>query len=152
MKDLTNEEKEQLLKTVGDGVLALSHDDTPYCIPFGFVYVGGVVYLSLFPKGRKWGILQKNPKVCFTIFNWNEDHTEWSSVVVDGKIVPVDDLKEIESVVKVNMEKMGLDPTTYLEKRMTMYKKTMDNSSALKIFKIESSQVGGKKMKTLIGS
>ena len=152
MKDLTKEEKEHLLKTVGDGVLALSQDDTPYCIPFGFVYVGGVVYLSLFPMGRKWGILQKNNKVCFTIFNWNEDHTEWSSVVIDGRIVPVNDLAEIESVVKANMEKMGLDPTTYLEKRMTMYKKTIDNPSALKIFKIESSQIGGKKMKTLIGS
>ena len=137
---------------MGDGVLALSHSDTPYCIPFGFVYVGGVVYLSLFPKGRKWDILQKNNKVCFTIFRWNDDHTEWSSVVVDGKMVPVKDLKEIESVVKANMEKMGLDPGTYLEKRMTMYKKTMDNPSALKIFKIESSQIGGKKMKTLIGS
>ena len=152
MKDLTNEEKEQLLKTVGDGVLALSHDDIPYCIPFGFVYIEGIVYLSMFPKGRKWEIVQKNTRVCFTIFSWNEDHTEWSSVVVDGKILPVNDLKEIESVVKANMEKMGLDPTTYLEKRMTMYKKTMDNPSALKIFKIESSQIGGKKMKMLIGS
>ncbi len=152
MKDLTNEEKEQLLKTVGDDVLALSHDDIPYCIPFGFVYIEGIVYLSMFPKGRKWEIVQKNTRVCFTIFSWNEDHTEWSSVVVDGKILPVNDLKEIESVVKANMEKMGLDPATYLEKRMTMYKKTMDNPSALKIFKIKSSQVGGKKMKTLIGS
>ena len=152
MKDLTKEEKEQLLTTVGDGVLALSNGDTPYCIPFGFVYVEGVVYLSLFPKGRKWDILQKNNNVCFTIFCWNDDHTEWSSVVVDGRMLPVKDLKEIEVVVKANMEKMGLDPATYLEKRMTMYKKTMDNPSALKIFKLESSQVGGKKMKTLIGS
>ena len=72
--------------------------------------------------------------------------------MVDGKMLPVKDLKEIESVVKANMGKMGLDPETYLEKRMTMYKKTMDNPSALKIFKLESSQIGGKKMKTLIGS
>ena len=43
MKDLTKEETEQLLNTVGDGVLALSDNDTPYCIPFGFVYVGGAV-------------------------------------------------------------------------------------------------------------
>ena len=65
--------------------------------------------------------------------------------MVDGKIVPVKDLKEIEAVVKANMEKMGLDPATYLEKRMTMYKKTMDNPSALKILKVESNQMGGKK-------
>jgi len=152
MKDLTKEEMEHLLKTVGDGVLALSGDDVPYCLPFGFVYVEGTVYLSLFPKGRKWEIYQKNNKVCFTIFAWNDDRTEWSSVVVDGKMVPVKELKEIEAVVKANMEKMGLDPETYLKKRMTMYKKTMDNPSALKILRIESSHMGGKKMKTLIGS
>lgn len=152
MKDLTKDEMEYLLKTVGDGVLALSSDDVPYCIPFGFVYVAGNVYLSLFPKGRKWEIYQKNSRVCFTIFSWNDDHTEWSSVVVDGKMVLVKELKEIETVVKANMEKMGLDPETYLEKRMTMYKKTMENPSALKILRIESNQMGGKKMKTLIGN
>lgn len=152
MKDLTRDEMEHLLKTVGDGVLALSGDDVPYCIPFGFVYVQGNVYLSLFPKGRKWEIYQKNKRVCFNIFSWNDDRTEWSSVVVDGTMVPVRDLKEIEAVVRANMEKMGLDPETYLEKRMTMYSKTMDNPSALKILKIVSSRMGGKKMKTLIGT
>lgn len=152
MKDLTREEMEHLLKTVGDGVLALSGDDGPYCIPFGFVYVRGTVYLSLFPRGRKWEIYQKNKRVCFNIFSWNDGHTEWSSVVVEGELVPVRDLKEIETVVRANMEKMDLDPETYLEKRMTMYSKTMDNPSALKILKIVSSHMGGKKMKTLIGT
>ena len=27
---------EELLTTVGDGVLSLSNEDVPYCIPFGF--------------------------------------------------------------------------------------------------------------------
>lgn len=152
MKDLNKDEMEHLLKTVGDGVLALSVEDAPYCVPFGFVCVAGTVYLSLFPKGRKWEIYQKNNRVCFTVFAWNADHTEWSSVVIDGTLVPVKELSEIEAVVKANIEKMGLDPVNYLEKRMSMYKKTMDNPAALKILKIESSHMGGKKMKTLIGS
>jgi hypothetical protein len=50
------------------------------------------------------------------------------------------------------MEKVGLDPATYLDKRMAMYRKTIDNPAALKIFRIETERVGGKKMKTLIGS
>jgi nitroimidazol reductase NimA-like FMN-containing flavoprotein (pyridoxamine 5'-phosphate oxidase superfamily) len=150
MKDLNKEEMEQLLNSVGDGVLALSIDDTPYCIPFGFVYIEGTVYLSLFPKGRKWEIYQKNDKVCFTIFDWNQDHTEWASVVIDGKMVQVKDLDEIRSVVKANIEKLGLDPENYLEKRMSMYEKTMDNPAALKIFRIDTECMGGKKMKMLI--
>jgi nitroimidazol reductase NimA-like FMN-containing flavoprotein (pyridoxamine 5'-phosphate oxidase superfamily) len=151
MKELTREEMEKLLTTVGDGVLALSSEDTPYCIPFGFVYVGGKVYLSMFPKGRKWEIFKKNNKVCFNVFTWNQEHTEWSSVVIDGKMVQVKDLKEIESVVKANIEKVGLDPVSYLEKRMAIYQKSMDNPSALKIFRIETEHMRGRKMKTLIG-
>lgn len=152
MKDMTKDEIDHLLKTVGDGVLALSSGDVPYCIPFGFVYLNGMIYLSLFPKGRKWEIFNKNNRVCFNVFAWNDDHSEWSSVVVDGRMVQVRDLKEIEQVVKANMEKVGLDPTTYLDKRMSMYEKTMDNPAALKIFRIETGHMGGKKMKTLIGS
>ena len=151
MKDLSREEMENLLTTVGDGVLAVSSGDIPYCLPFGFAYTGGKLYLSMFPKGRKWEIIEKNDKVCFTAFNWNEDHTEWSSVVVDGRIEQVKELKEIEKVVKANIEKMGLDPVNYLGKRMAIYQKSMDNPSALKIFKVEIEHMGGKKMAMMIG-
>jgi len=151
MKELSKKEMEELLTTVGDGVLSLSSEDVPYCIPFGFVYAGGKLYLSMFPKGRKWEILKKNNKVCFTAFNWNDDHTEWSSVVVDGRIKEVKELPEIEKVVKANIEKMGLDPVNYLEKRMAIYQKSMDNPSALKIFKVDIEHMGGKKMAMMIG-
>ncbi len=151
MKDLSKEEMDKILTTVGDGVLALSSGDKPYCIPFGFVYIEGKVYLSMFPRGRKWKIYQENKKVCFNVFAWNKDHTEWLSVVIDGEMVPVKDLKEIESVVKANIEKLGMDSEAYLQKRMAVYKKSMDTPAALKIFRIETEQINGKKMKTLIG-
>lgn len=151
MKELSKEEMEKLLARVGDGVLSLSSGDVPYCIPFGFVYTGGKLYLSLFPRGRKWEILKKNKKVCFTAFEWNDDHTEWSSVVIDGRMEPVEELKEIETVVKANIEKMGLDPEGYLERRMAIYQKSMNNPSALKIYKVEIEQMGGRKMAMLIG-
>jgi len=151
MKDLSKEEMDTLLTTVGDGVLALSSGDTPYCIPFGFVYIKGKVYLSMFPRGRKWEVYQENRMVCFNVFAWSKDHADWSSVVIDGEMVPVTDLMEIESVVKTNIEKLGLDPVAYLEKRMAIYKKSMDNPAALKIFRIETRQMNGKKMKTVTG-
>ena len=151
MKELTSEEMENLLHTVGDGVLALSSEDSPYCIPFGFVYIEGKIYLSMFPKGRKWDIFQKNSRVCFNVFGWKEDHSEWASVVIDGEMVAVRDLTEIESVVKANIEKVGLDPLNYLKKRMAIYQKNMDNPSSLKILRIETEHMAGRKMKTLIG-
>ena len=72
-------------------------------------------------------------------------------MVIDGEMVEVDDLKEIECVVKANIEKVGLDPVNYLKKRMAIYRKNMDNPSSLKILRIENAHMAGRKMKTLIG-
>ncbi|MCX8044575.1 MAG: pyridoxamine 5'-phosphate oxidase family protein [Desulfobacterota bacterium] len=152
MKVLLHEEIEHLLTTVNDGVLAFTDGRHPYCIPFGFVFVGGTVYLSMFPRGRKWEYLQKNPLVCFNAFCWNNEHTEWYSVVVEGELEIVTDLQVIETVVRANIKKSGLDPTQYLEKRMEYYRNSTDNPKALKIFKIKASSVTGRTMHTLIGS
>lgn len=151
MKDISKEDMIQLLQTQEDGVMSLSDGDMPYCIPFGHVLVNDMVYLSLFPRGRKWEIIQKNPKVCFNVYSWNEDHTEWSSVVVDGVMASVTDINEIESVVKALIVKMGMDPEAYLEKRMTYYRDNLDNPKALKIYRINSSSMGGKTMPTMMG-
>ena len=59
MKDLTKEEKKHLLNTIGDGVLALSGGDTPYCIPFGFVYVEGCCLSFTVSQGEKMGNLSR---------------------------------------------------------------------------------------------
>ena len=151
MKDLSKEEMITLLNKAEDGVLALSDESTPYCIPIGYVCVNDKVCFSIFPKGRKWGCFQKNRKVCFNVYGWNDEHTQWSSVVIDGEMVPVTDLAEIESVVKGTIEKMGLDPEAYLAKRMEYYEKNIDNPEALKLFKIETASMGGKTMQTMIG-
>ncbi len=151
MKDLSKEEMVEVLMKVEDGVLAFSDGATPYCVPFGFVYTNDSVFLTLFPKGRKWEYFQKNQKVCFNVYCWNDDHTEWASVVVDGIMEQIDDLATIKSVVKANIEKMGLDPENYLAKRMEYYEKSMDNQNALKVFKINTSTMGGKKMQTMLG-
>lgn len=151
MKDLSKEEITDLLNSTGDGVLSLSADNKPYGIPFGFIYAEGNVYLSMFPMGRKWEIISNNESACFTVFRWNDDHSEWSSVVIDGKMKVVNDLSEIKLVVRENIKKVGLESEGYLEKRMEMYKKNLDNPKSLKILRIDTESVAGKKMKTLIG-
>ncbi len=152
MKDLSKEEITDLLNKIGDGTLSLSEDNKPYGIPFGFVYVDGKIYLSMFPMGRKWEIYKNNDNVCFSVFEWNDDHSEWASVVVDGKMKIVKDIDEIELVVRENIKKVGLNPEGYIEKRMEMYKKNLDNPKSLKILRIDTESITGKKMKTLIGS
>jgi len=150
MKDISRDEMVDLLKKEEDGVLALSDGTTPYCIPFGHVYVDDTVYLSFFPRGRKWQMMQKNPKVCFNVYRWNEDHTAWASVVVDGVLEPVTEIDEIKAVVKALIIKMGLAPDSYLEKRMKYYQDNLDNPASLKVYKIVSATMGGKTMPRLI--
>ncbi len=151
MKKIQKEEIEKLLKNAKDGVLAFSGDNTPYCIPFGFVYVDGSVYLSMFPTGRKWQYYQNNNRVCFNVFLWNNNRTEWSSVVIEGELEMVNDINVIEAVVRENLVKTGIDVEKYIEKRMEYYKKAVLNPNALKILKIKAFNTAGRKMPTMIG-
>jgi len=151
MKHLDRQEMIDILHKVRDGVLALTDGSLPYCLPFGFVYVNDAVFLSLFPTGRKWEIIKKNSNVCFNAFCWNDENTEWYSVVVEGGLVPVKDLETIESVVRATMQKVGLDPEKYTEKRMEYYSKNLVNDKGLKIFKIDTRSMTGRSMPILIG-
>jgi nitroimidazol reductase NimA-like FMN-containing flavoprotein (pyridoxamine 5'-phosphate oxidase superfamily) len=146
MQDLSAEEIRELLQTVQDGVLAFTNGDQPYCLPFGFVCIDGIVYLSMFPRGRKWHYLQSHPQVCFTAYRWSDNRTEWFSAVIDGTLEQVNDEKEIESVIRANMQKQNIPDASYLQKRMKYYKKSLSNPSALKIVKLLPSSITGKKM------
>ena len=151
MQQLGKEETIRILETATDGMLGLCDNGKPYCIPFGFVWINDTIYLSMFPTGRKWGIIQHNPQVCFSIYSWNTHHTRWSSVIIEGKITAVDDLSEIELMVRANVAKMGLDPEGYLAKRMEYYRANRDNSKGLKSFKIKTAALQARTMATQIG-
>ncbi len=66
-------------------------------------------------------------------------------------IEPVNEIPEIESVVSALIVKMGLEPESYLEKRMKYYTDNLDNPKGLKVFKINVSSMGGKTMPTMMG-
>lgn len=152
MQDLDHDAMIRVLEKTPEGFLAMCDDGRPYCLPFGYVLIDNSVYISLFPQGRKWTCLQKNPQVCFTVFAWNDDHSAWSSVAIDGRLELVTDMDIIRRVVRANMLKLGIDPSgEYFEKRMTYYEQTLDNPKALKITKIITGHMGGKTMQSMAG-
>ena len=148
MKQLEKNEVIQLLESTADGVLAFSNGQKPYCLPFGFVFLHDSIFISMFPRGRKWDAIEENPNVCFNVYGWNKQRTAWSSVVVDGRLIPVEELSEIESVVRANIEKKDLDPVLDFEKRMKYYAQTADNPNGVKLFKIEIENMEGRRSKT----
>jgi len=139
----------EVMQKVRDGVLALSDGSTPYCIPFGFVFIDDVVYLSMFPTGRKWEYFQKNPKVCFSVFWWTDDMIECSSVVIDGIMEQVTEMETIEAVIRTNMKKLGIEGEESTEKQLNMFKKTMDSPKALKIFAIRADDMQGRSRRSM---
>ena len=58
MKDLTKEEMITLLNKAEDGVLAMSDESNPYCIPIGYVCVNDKVFFQSFQKEEN-GIVSK---------------------------------------------------------------------------------------------
>ncbi len=151
MQEISREEINRILETAPDGMLGLCDNGKPYCIPFGFVWTNEAIYLSMFKTGRKWDCLQRSPQVCFSLYSWNEDHTRWSSVIIEGELSAVENLSEIELMIRANIAKMGLDPETYLAKRMEYYRTNRDNPKGLKCFKIRPASIQGRSMATQIG-
>lgn len=151
MQKLLPEEITRVLETTQDGMLGMCDSGKPYCLPFGFVWADGTLYLSLFPTGRKWACLQKNPQVCFTVYSWNADHTHWSSVVIEGELMAVTDLSEIEIMIRANIKKMGLDPEAYLAKRLEYYRNNSENPRSLKSFRIQAFSMQGRTMPIQMG-
>jgi nitroimidazol reductase NimA-like FMN-containing flavoprotein (pyridoxamine 5'-phosphate oxidase superfamily) len=145
MQDLDRDTMINLLQTEREGVLAMCDDGQPYSLPFGYVLIDDSVYISLLPQGRKWACLQKNPRVCFTVFSWNDDRSAWASVVVEGKLEPVADLNIIRRVVHANAVKMSIEAIDeYVEKRMRYYEKTLNDPNGVKTTRIITEHMSGK--------
>jgi nitroimidazol reductase NimA-like FMN-containing flavoprotein (pyridoxamine 5'-phosphate oxidase superfamily) len=145
MQDLDHTAMINLLQTAREGVLAMCDDGQPYSLPFGYVLIDDSVYISLLPTGRKWACLQKNPRVCFTVFTWNDDRSAWASVAVEGKLELINDLNSIRRVVQANAIKMNIESVEeYVEKRMRYYEKTLNDPSGVKTTRIITERMGGK--------
>ena len=152
MQDLDHDKMIALLHNEREGILAMCDDDKPYCLPFGYVMVDGCVHISLLPQGRKWDCIQKNPRVCFTVFSWNEDRSAWASVAVEGELELVDNLDTIKRVVQANAARLDIDSIEdYVEKRMRYYVKNQDNPNGVKTTRIIANHMGGKTNPVIAG-
>jgi uncharacterized protein len=80
-------------------------DGQPYVIPLPFCWSDGSVYLRLPLSGRKGQILAANPRVCFEVDQFTEKLDDYASVLVEGSLVPVEDLEEKRRVKSLNDEK-----------------------------------------------
>jgi nitroimidazol reductase NimA-like FMN-containing flavoprotein (pyridoxamine 5'-phosphate oxidase superfamily) len=94
--------------------LALSDRGRPYVVPMNFGYDGKCLYLHSAPRGRKIGILKKNPNVCFEAFVQARlvkarDACSWGmryqSVIGFGKASFIKNAEEKKKALNIIMKK-----------------------------------------------
>jgi nitroimidazol reductase NimA-like FMN-containing flavoprotein (pyridoxamine 5'-phosphate oxidase superfamily) len=105
---LAEAEVEAFLQEHSWGVLATSLEDVPYSVPVIYGYDGRVFYIIMI-RGKKTGILERNPKVCLTIPDVREPGMQWSSVVVSGDVEWVTDVKGWLSAIITIRRQRGND-------------------------------------------
>lgn len=100
-------------------------EGNPYVLPFNFGYSNGKLYIHSGPTGKKNTIWEKNPKVCISFssdYQMNIRHEEvacsysmkYRSVLVHGKLVPINGLDEKARVLNIVMQKYsGRSDFTY---------------------------------------
>jgi len=111
----------ELLKTEEYGTLALCAENKPYSLPINFVQVDDVIYFHGKARGRKMDILKKNTFASFSVvkayslipsyFSSTDSlacpATQfYKSIIIDGKIEFVEDLRKKSLALLELMKKL----------------------------------------------
>ncbi len=100
---MTDTEIFNLLDTSLIGRLAMADvQGRPYVIPLPFCRIERILYLRVPLTGRKGGILEVNNQVCFEIDVFTDQLDDYASVLVEGRLVEVQDLAEKAFIRVVN--------------------------------------------------
>ena len=100
---MTETEIFNLLDTSLIGRLAMADlQGRPYAIPLPFCRIENTLYLRVPMSGRKGAILAVNKQVCFEIDVFTDQLDDYASVLVEGRLMEVEDLTEKSRVRLVN--------------------------------------------------
>ena len=103
MHEMTPREIEDLLAHERIGRLCMaSADGRPYAIPLPFCWNDGQLYLRIALTGRKGELLAENDQVCFEVDTYTDTLDDYASVLIEGRLVPVNDLEEKALVKQLN--------------------------------------------------
>jgi nitroimidazol reductase NimA-like FMN-containing flavoprotein (pyridoxamine 5'-phosphate oxidase superfamily) len=106
MIEMTIEEISELLGEARIGRLSMAdRAGRPYTIPLPFCWACGTVYVRLPLTGRKGSVLRQNDSVCFEVDAFTEALDDYASVLVEGRLIAVNDVVERARVKQINDEK-----------------------------------------------
>ncbi len=105
----------EILNRNTSGVLALSGDnDYPYAVPMSYVYADGKIYFHSAKSGHKIDAIQRNEKASFCVIDQDqiisEEYTTYfRSVIVFGRVRPIDDGEEMRHIATMLAMKYSPD-------------------------------------------
>lgn len=106
MTEMTRHEIDQMLIQQRLGRLSMADlDGRPYTIPLPFSWLDGAIYLRLPMTGRKGATLQANNRVCFEVDRCSDSLDTYASVILEGRLVPVEQLDEKRRARDASREK-----------------------------------------------
>ena len=147
-KEISIEAAKELLRNERRGIFAVNGDDGyPYAVPVNYVYDEAVnkIYFHGAGAGHKFEALQKDDKVCFTVYgNERIDETEsWApyvqSTVVFGRCrVLEDENRTLELVRKVAQK--------YYPSEELIDEEIARAGRAAKLYEIQIEHISGKEI------
>ena len=99
VKDLTEQEIDELLTASHYGHLGCCRAGTPYVLPVNYVYLAGEIFIYT-TEGKKTDFIDENPNVCLQVEEV-KSNSDWRSVVLTGTASRITDLDERERIVEL---------------------------------------------------
>lgn len=91
--------REQLLCRI-----AFKGGEYPYMAPFQYVFMDGSLYFHFTEYGKKMKLFERDKRVCVEIEKYKPDLSEYSFVVLRGKLKVVADRQERDKVIRMMAE------------------------------------------------
>jgi nitroimidazol reductase NimA-like FMN-containing flavoprotein (pyridoxamine 5'-phosphate oxidase superfamily) len=101
LPELSEREMLELLDAERVGRLGLNDEPQPYVVPTDFAYKDGSIYIHSPVGGKKSVLARKDPHVCFEVDRYNEDVTEYKSVIIRGDIKEIFDDGEKRDAMRI---------------------------------------------------
>jgi nitroimidazol reductase NimA-like FMN-containing flavoprotein (pyridoxamine 5'-phosphate oxidase superfamily) len=103
--EIDNLVREQILCRI-----AFGGKTVPYIAPFQYVFIGGHLYFHFTNYGRKMGLLEEGQPVCVEIEKYERDLSEYSFIVLVGKLKIVTDQQERAKAIAKMVETAKAKP------------------------------------------
>lgn len=132
VREMDRAEADHFLRRHEWGILCTAGEEGPYGVPVSYGYDGRHLFVASGP-GRKQRNLEANPAACLTIPEV-EDGDRWSTVVVTGEAIRVDELRgRLHALNAIRRQRAAAAPPSAAEllraARATIYRIAADRVS-----------------------